>query len=302
MKNFTCSQFFFFDNLDFSFNFTKVLKMKNWFCYLMLLITPVGLSANCDCYPTNVPCGEEIQYVDYTPWEAGDDAGLWCLPGSRCTQSLPTRPSGAQIYYDLGHLCHKNRYPNEYTPEQWRTIMLHMRVIMPMTAWDHRMVLTFIQNNNPVVEHVASEGDANTVAQNSDTLEEAVGPVSATTPAFVPTGFAGYTSKFNYVFTGAIYASYFHPFPSFFGDLDGNNSFFSFFQPTFVSSYGDDILMAARIVILNQAQRTVFFLSWAYVGYVFNDYVTFVAGKFPLPFASWFTYYQNPFISKLWIP
>jgi hypothetical protein len=278
--------------------------MKNWISYFILSMTPLGLAANCDCYTSYIPCDEEIQYVDYTPWEAGDDAGLWCLPGSRCTESLPTRPSGAQIYYDLGHLCHKNRYPSEYTPEEWRTIMLHMRVMMPMTAWDHRMVLTFLQNRNPVVqthEEVAKK-DNEKIGQNSDSLGDVVGPVSEGAPAIGSTVFAGYTSKFNYIFTGGIAAGYFHPFPSFFGDLDGNNSFYYFFSPSFAASYGDSILMFARIGIANQAQTASFALPLAYVAYIYNDYVTFVAGKFPIPIGSLYSYFSSYVTSKLFLP
>jgi hypothetical protein len=278
--------------------------MKNWISHLMLFIAPLGLAANCDCYTSYIPCDEEIQYVDYTPWEAGDDAGLWCLPGSRCTESLPTRPSGAQIFYDLGRLCHKSRYPTEYTPEQWRTIMMHMRVVQPMTAWDHRMVLTFIQNRNPVVptHDEVTKDDQDKTAQNNNTLGDVVGPVSEAALPNISSAFAGYTSKFNYVFSGSIWAGYFHPFPSFFGDLDGNNSFVCFFDPSFITSYGDSILMFCRLAVLNQAQTAVFYLPQAYVAYLFNDYVTFIAGLFPIPLGSFYTYYSNFSVCKLWFP
>jgi hypothetical protein len=139
--------------LDFFIDFTREHDMENrtrhffskYFSKLLpllaLLMAPHGLSAECT---TCDACYEEVGYIDYTPWEAGDDAGLWCLPGSTCTYSCPTRPSGAEIYRDLGHFCHKNRYPSEYTPDQWRAIMLHMRVIQPMTACNHRMVLSYL--------------------------------------------------------------------------------------------------------------------------------------------------------------
>jgi hypothetical protein len=278
--------------------------MRKILSLLALFAGPLGLSAQCDGYTDFVPCDETIEYIDYRPWEAGDDAGLWCLPSSRCTYSCPTRPSAAQIYHDLGHLCHKNRYPSEYTPEQWRTIMLHMRVIQPMTACNHRMVLNFLQDKRPHVEkHVeVSHEEENKTAQKSDSLTEIIGPLSRPTSQMVPSGFAGYISKFNYVFTGFMFTSYIHPFPSFFGDLDGNNSFYYDFDPVFLASYGDNILMASRLSISNFGQSAVFRLTYAYLAYVYNDYVTFQGGKFIIPFGIAVPYFTNAFTAKLYPP
>jgi hypothetical protein len=262
-------------------------RTHHLFTLFVLLLAPISLSAQCDCYTTFVPCDEEIQYIDYAPWEAGDDAGLWCLPGSRCTYSCPSRPSGAQIYYDLGHFCHKNRNPSEYTPEQWRTIMLHMRVLQPMTACNHRMVLSFLQEKRPnLPQHPElTHEDGDKTAQNGDSLSDIVGPVSEASHEIFPTAFAGYASKFNFVFTGFIAAAYQHPFDArAFGDYNGNNSFGYIFEPFFLVSYSDNLLMASRIAIYNVQQSARFELIYSYVAYVYNDYITFQGGKFIIPF------------------
>jgi hypothetical protein len=279
--------------------------MKNWISYFALLLAPLRLSADCTSCQTNA-CGEEIGYIDYTPWEAGDDAGLWCLPGSRCTYSCPSRPSGAEIYRDLSYLCHRARYPSEYNMDQWRTIMLHMRVLMPMTACDYRMSLSFLQEVKPVVNNCplsqvnpVADSDANKTAQNGDSLDEIVGPVSVASTQLVPSGFAGYASKFNYVFSGSIGTFYAHPIFSFFGDLDGNNSFFYIFEPTFLSSYGDSILLASSIAVQNIGQSAAFYVRYAYVAYVFNDYITFLGGRFDIPFGIYAHYFGNLAIGNL---
>jgi hypothetical protein len=285
-----------------------MIKMTKLLPLFLLLTTPLGLSADCDsCYHNG--CIDKIEYVDYKPWETGDDAGLWCLPGSRCIESLPTRPTGAEIYKDLSCLNHKSRYPSEYTPEQWRTIMLHMRVILPMTAWDHRMILSFMQgqqvkskNESEVAatKDVAANSNGNELAQNNGSLEETIGSVSAanTFASIVPANIMSYTSKFNYVFSGQFQLWYLHPCFDLFGDIDGNNSFFYTFDPIFVVSYGDNLLMASKIGSYNFLQSTGFFLYYAYVAYVYNDYLTALGGKFIIPFGSYYNLWVSPWIRK----
>jgi hypothetical protein len=279
------------------------MYFKKLFPLSILLLGAQSLSADCaSCYNPDA-CIDKIEYVNYTPWEAGDDAGLWCLPGSRCTESLPTRPSGAEIYQDLSYLSHKNRYPSEYTPEQWRTIMLHMRVILPMTAWNHRMVLSFMQGQQVKGDcsEIASSNSIqkNELALNDDSLKD-IGPVSTASEltALTPPGSFSYRSKFNHVFTGTLSFWYFHPIFTFFGDLDGNNSFFYEFDPTFLSSYGDNLLLASKIGVANFGQSAAFFLQYAYVAYVYNDYITFIGGKFFIPFGAYFQQWVYPWIEK----
>jgi hypothetical protein len=281
---------------------------------LALFMAPLGLLANCDCYTSNIPCDVEIQYIDYTPWEAGDDAGLWCLPGSTCTYAIPTRPTGAEIYQDLSHLAHNSRYPIEYTPEQWRTIMMHMRVLLPMTAWDYRSTLAFIQGRqlkkaelttanegaNDISKEMAVTNNTKSATAKQDDLLEEIGPVS-TVPevaSLPPTPSFSYKSKFSYVFTGFLDAYYYAPTFSFFGDFEGNNTFSYSFAPLFLVSYAESVILIAKIGVFNFGQAAYFELPYAYLAYIYNDYLTFVAGKFVIPLGNYYTIYFNSWIDK----
>lgn len=133
-----------------------------------------------ECYSCEQdPCCETSECVPYKPWVKGSDAGLYCLPGSRCTSSCSTLPSGAYINRTQGKLVHKIRYPIEWSPQEWKTIMMHMRVLLPMTACDYRKVLSFLQEipfkpekkiETPKEINTASIGvkQENHIAQNSD--------------------------------------------------------------------------------------------------------------------------------------
>lgn len=135
----------------------------------------------CDeCPCDDDSCRKVIEYVDYEPWLEGTDAGLHCLPGSNCTFSCPTKPSGAKLYRYQGRLVHKYRYGAEHPREDWRTIMLHMRVILPMTACSYRKILSFLQEvpykptKKPSLPKKAATDDAsaNLAAESTDTVDE----------------------------------------------------------------------------------------------------------------------------------
>jgi hypothetical protein len=44
--------------------------------------------------------------------------------------------------------CHPERYPNERTAAQWKTIVLHMRVRANLPADHARKVLKYLQDNS----------------------------------------------------------------------------------------------------------------------------------------------------------
>lgn len=54
----------------------------------------------------------------------------------------------AQAYEDHAARAHPDRYPNELTDAEWKTVMLQMRVRAPLTARDHRKILRYLQENN----------------------------------------------------------------------------------------------------------------------------------------------------------
>jgi hypothetical protein len=60
----------------------------------------------------------------------------------------PREFSGAEIYSMNCFRCHPERYPNERTSAQWKTIVLHMRVRANLTAKDANTVLKYLQDNS----------------------------------------------------------------------------------------------------------------------------------------------------------
>lgn len=296
-------------------------------------------------------CTEIIEFVDYQPWKEGINPGLYCLPGSGCTLSCPTRPTGAELYRDQGRLVHKYRYGSEFSPEEWRTIMLHMRVILPMTACSYRKILSFLQerpykpqkpakiekspengknkddksltakedkNQDSAViakgeddkepagtKALLASADEGTKKDSSDadkknsddtsSLDELIGPLSqeSAITSSEPIGGGAWTPKFNSVFTGFMYVDYTSPSGSFFGDFNGNNSFSYAFSPAYLVSYGESILMASRLAVFNFGQNVDLTLPYSYFAYFFNDYCTFVAGRFIIPLGNYNSYYSS---------
>ncbi len=56
--------------------------------------------------------------------------------------------SGAEIYSMHCARCHPERYPNERTSAQWKTIALHMRVRANLPAEHTKKVLKYLQDNS----------------------------------------------------------------------------------------------------------------------------------------------------------
>ena len=56
--------------------------------------------------------------------------------------------SGAELYSMHCARCHPERYPNERTSAQWKTIALHMRVRANLPAEHVRKVLKYLQDNS----------------------------------------------------------------------------------------------------------------------------------------------------------
>ena len=56
--------------------------------------------------------------------------------------------SGAELYSMHCNRCHSERYPNERTPAQWKTIVLHMRVRANLPAQDAKAILRYMQDNS----------------------------------------------------------------------------------------------------------------------------------------------------------
>jgi mono/diheme cytochrome c family protein len=53
--------------------------------------------------------------------------------------------SGAQLYAINCSRCHQERYPTEFDPARWKTIMTHMRVRANLPAAQAREILKYLQ-------------------------------------------------------------------------------------------------------------------------------------------------------------
>ena len=55
--------------------------------------------------------------------------------------------SGAELYAIHCNRCHPERYATEFTPAQWQTIMIHMRVRANLPADQAREILKYLQQD-----------------------------------------------------------------------------------------------------------------------------------------------------------
>jgi len=56
--------------------------------------------------------------------------------------------TGAELYSMHCARCHPERYPNERTSAQWKTIGMHMRVRANLPAEHYRKLLKYLQDNS----------------------------------------------------------------------------------------------------------------------------------------------------------
>lgn len=55
---------------------------------------------------------------------------------------------GAMLWADNCARCHNMRDPKEFRDDQWRVIVMHMRVRAGFTGQDARDMLSFLQASN----------------------------------------------------------------------------------------------------------------------------------------------------------
>ncbi len=56
--------------------------------------------------------------------------------------------TGAELYQVHCNRCHAERYPTEFTPAQWKTILTHMRVRANLPAAQAREILKYLQEDS----------------------------------------------------------------------------------------------------------------------------------------------------------
>jgi cytochrome c5 len=75
----------------------------------------------------------------------------------KATAAKPDKPAkkpekkkltGAELYQFNCNRCHAERYPTEFTPAQWKTVMIHMRVRANIPAAQAREILKYLQEDS----------------------------------------------------------------------------------------------------------------------------------------------------------
>jgi len=56
--------------------------------------------------------------------------------------------TGQELYAINCNRCHTQRYPKEWTPAQWQTLMIHMRVRANLPADQSREILKYLQEES----------------------------------------------------------------------------------------------------------------------------------------------------------
>ena len=70
------------------------------------------------------------------------------VASAKNTKSAPKQLTGAELYSMHCNRCHPERYPNERTSAQWKTIAMHMRVRANLPAEQYRKLLKYLQDNS----------------------------------------------------------------------------------------------------------------------------------------------------------
>jgi len=64
------------------------------------------------------------------------------------TKPVKKKLTGAELYQVNCNRCHAERYPTEFTPAQWKTIMIHMRVRANLPGAQAREILKYLQEDS----------------------------------------------------------------------------------------------------------------------------------------------------------
>ncbi len=63
-------------------------------------------------------------------------------------KQMAKKLTGADLYAINCSRCHAERYPTEFTPSQWKTVLTHMRVRANLPAPQAREVLKYLQEES----------------------------------------------------------------------------------------------------------------------------------------------------------
>jgi hypothetical protein len=81
-----------------------------------------------------------------TPATQADDSTNAPAAAAKPTTPAPKKKiSGVELYAIHCNRCHPERYPVELNEQQWKTIMLHMRVRANLPAEQAREIMKYLQ-------------------------------------------------------------------------------------------------------------------------------------------------------------
>jgi len=87
--------------------------------------------------------------ITYPSLYAGGDAKAEQAPAAASSDAVKAQKlSGQDLYAINCSRCHTERYPKEWTPAQWKTLMMHMRVRANIPADQAREILKYIQEES----------------------------------------------------------------------------------------------------------------------------------------------------------
>jgi len=66
-------------------------------------------------------------------------------PAAKTPAPAKKKLSGAELYAINCNRCHAERYPTEFVPGQWRTLITHMRVRANLPAKQSRAILSYLE-------------------------------------------------------------------------------------------------------------------------------------------------------------
>ena len=69
-------------------------------------------------------------------------------PQKKAQKRQPKKLNGAELYAIHCNRCHPERYAPERTPEQWKTILLHMRTRANLPAEHAKAILAYLQEDS----------------------------------------------------------------------------------------------------------------------------------------------------------
>jgi cytochrome c5 len=86
--------------------------------------------------------------LTYSSLYAGGDTKAEQKSSAGATPAETQKLSGQDLYTINCNRCHAQRYPREWTPSQWKTLIMHMRIRANIPADQAREILKYMQEES----------------------------------------------------------------------------------------------------------------------------------------------------------